>query len=72
MKIANPIYDVIFKYLLEDNEIAKYFLSLILGIEVVSVEVQLCRKTLARFICDTNPSIKDARNNRIRKNVRCL
>jgi hypothetical protein len=40
MKIANPIYDVVFKYLMENNQIAKDFLSLILGIEIISVEVQ--------------------------------
>jgi hypothetical protein len=27
MKIANPIYDVVFKYLMENNEIAKDILS---------------------------------------------
>ena len=31
MHIANPIYDVIFKYLLEDNKVAKLLLSAILG-----------------------------------------
>ncbi len=40
MKIANPIYDVVFKYLMENNEIAKDFLSLILGIQIISLEVQ--------------------------------
>jgi hypothetical protein len=29
--IANPIYDVVFKYLLEDIDIAKELLSTILG-----------------------------------------
>ncbi len=40
MKIANPIYDVAFKYLMEDNEIAKDYVSAILGIEIVSIEIQ--------------------------------
>ena len=31
MHIANPIYDVIFKYLLEDNKVAKLLLSAIIG-----------------------------------------
>ena len=31
MKIANPIYDVVFKYLLDDNKIAKKIISLIIG-----------------------------------------
>ena len=33
--IANPIYDVVFKYLMEDNAIAKLMVSSIIGEEVV-------------------------------------
>ena len=40
MKIANPIYDVVFKYLMEDIEIAKAILSAILNIEIVSLEMK--------------------------------
>ena len=40
MIIANPIYDVVFKYLLEDIEIACELLSTILGEEVLSIEVK--------------------------------
>ena len=40
MIIANPIYDVVFKYLLEDIEIARELLSTILGEEVVSLDVK--------------------------------
>lgn len=40
MIIANPIYDVVFKYLLEDVEIARELLSTILGEEVLSLEVK--------------------------------
>jgi hypothetical protein len=38
MIIANPIYDVVFKYLLEDADIARDLLSTILGEEVVYLE----------------------------------
>ena len=51
MIIANPIYDVVFKYLLEDVEIARELLSTILGEpEVVHIDQELdYRKTfLAR------------------------
>jgi len=34
MHIANPIYDVVFKYMLEDNKVAKLFLSAIIGEEI--------------------------------------
>lgn len=40
MIIANPIYDVVFKYLLEDNEIAKGLLSTIMGQEILELEVK--------------------------------
>jgi hypothetical protein len=40
MIIANPLYDVVFKYLLEDVEIARELLSTILGEEVQSLEVK--------------------------------
>ncbi len=40
MLIANPIYDVVFKYLLEDTEIARELLSTILGEEIVSLDVK--------------------------------
>jgi len=38
MIIANPIYDVVFKYLLEDADIARDLLSTILGEEVIKLE----------------------------------
>jgi hypothetical protein len=40
MIIANPIYDVVFKYLLEDSEIAKELLSTILGVTIIKLEVK--------------------------------
>jgi len=38
MLIANPIYDVVFKYLLEDKKVAKLFLSAILEKEIIDLE----------------------------------
>jgi hypothetical protein len=40
MIIANPLYDVIFKYLMEDIDIAKEIISTILGERIVSLEVK--------------------------------
>jgi hypothetical protein len=37
-QIANPTYDVVFKYLMEDNDIAKLMVSSIIGEDVVSLE----------------------------------
>lgn len=40
MLIANPIYDAVFKYLLEDVDIAKGLLSAILDETIESLEVK--------------------------------
>jgi hypothetical protein len=40
MLIANPIYDVVFKYLLQDLAIARELLSAILGEEVISLDLK--------------------------------
>jgi hypothetical protein len=38
MEIANPIYDVVFKYLMEDNKVAKLMLSTIIGENIITLE----------------------------------
>ena len=38
MRIANPIYDVVFKYLMDDNKIAKLMISKIIGEEIESLD----------------------------------
>ena len=38
MHIANPIYDVVFKFMMEDNKVAKAFLSAIIQEEVVELD----------------------------------
>ncbi len=48
MQIANPIYDVAFKYLMEDSKVAKLLVSSIIGEEVVSLVLKPQEKT--RFI----------------------
>ncbi len=40
IKIANPIYDVVFKYLMSDNKIAKLVLSTIIGKEVINLQLR--------------------------------
>ncbi|MCS7075839.1 MAG: hypothetical protein NZ455_03980, partial [Bacteroidia bacterium] len=40
IKIANPAYDVVFKYLMEDNKIAKLLLSDLLQEEIIDLEVR--------------------------------
>ena len=38
MDAANPIYDVVFKFMMEDTEVAKMVIGLIIGYEVESIE----------------------------------
>lgn len=38
VQIANPIYDVVFKYLMKDEKVARLLLSAIIGKEIVSLE----------------------------------
>ncbi|WP_218068371.1 hypothetical protein, partial [Candidatus Thiosymbion oneisti] len=38
MQIANPIYDVVFKYLMQNNEIAILILSTILEEEIMALD----------------------------------
>ncbi|MDR1141224.1 MAG: hypothetical protein LBL62_05990 [Planctomycetaceae bacterium] len=48
MHIANPIYDVVFKFMLEDEEVAKSFLSAIIEEEVLEVHFAAQERTLRR------------------------
>ncbi|MCB0521511.1 MAG: hypothetical protein H6577_25220 [Lewinellaceae bacterium] len=53
MLIANPIYDTVFKYMMDDNKVARIFLSAIIGEEIVELEL---RPTERAYGLDT-PSI---------------
>ena len=55
MLIANPIYDIVFKYLMEDLDIAKDILSLILNTEIISLTVQPQETTSEVKISDKPP-----------------
>ena len=48
MQIANPIYDVVFKYLMEDNKIAKLLISAIIGEKIISLDC-LPKERIAEF-----------------------
>ncbi len=39
MIIANPIYDTVFKYLMDEGDIARRFISKILNVEILSLEL---------------------------------
>ena len=40
MKIANPIYDAVFKFMMDDQKVAKLLLSAIIGEEIIELSVQ--------------------------------
>ncbi|HFA50094.1 MAG TPA: hypothetical protein ENJ95_13880, partial [Bacteroidetes bacterium] len=44
MRIANPIYDVVFRYMMEDNKVARIVLSAILGKEVTQLDFRPTKK----------------------------
>ena len=39
MRFANPIYDSVFKHLMEDLEIARGFIGRLLGVKVVELQL---------------------------------
>ncbi len=63
-KVANPIYDVVFKYLLSDNKIAKLLISNLLGVEITKLELRpqefssnIANKTLTVYRIDFKAEI---------------
>ncbi|MDR0349495.1 MAG: hypothetical protein LBH90_08410 [Tannerella sp.] len=46
MYIANPIYDVVFKFMMEDNRVAKAFLSAIIQEEVLELDFASQERTI--------------------------
>ncbi|MDR3198759.1 MAG: hypothetical protein LBU34_12900 [Planctomycetaceae bacterium] len=60
MYIANPIYDVVFKFLLEDEEVAKSFLSAIIEEEVLELRFATRERTL-RLLPNKENSTKNTK-----------
>ncbi|MDR2473382.1 MAG: hypothetical protein LBD53_07490, partial [Tannerella sp.] len=46
MRIANPIYDVVFRFMMEDNKVAKSFLSAIIGEKVLELNFSAREHTI--------------------------
>ncbi|MEM1120113.1 MAG: hypothetical protein AAGJ18_06660 [Bacteroidota bacterium] len=51
LQIANPIYDAVFKFMMNDNEVAKLLLSAIIGESIQSLDFQPT---------EINPSLQDS------------
>src|SRR3989304_1589400 len=65
MLIANPIYDSVFKYMMDDNKAAKLLLSVIIGKDIVNMEyrpteVRTDRPQLTVLRIDFAAKTKDA------------
>ena len=58
VKIANPIYDTVFKYMMEDNAVAKLLVSSIIGEEVIELEPKPQERTREKVIIDANNGSK--------------
>lgn len=65
MRLANPIYDVVFKYLMEDTEIARQLLGRIMDEEIVEIAVrpqesstQSTKYSLAIYRLDFKATVK--------------
>jgi predicted RNase H-like HicB family nuclease len=57
LEIANPIYDVVFKYLMEDNRAAKLFLSAVIGRDIIDLEFLPQELTGEKMKSDEKPII---------------
>ena len=66
MIIANPIYDVVFKYLMEDERIARVILSALLQKDVIAVQIRrneysnIARDGLSVFRIDFGATIRES------------
>jgi hypothetical protein len=65
MTVANPIYDIVFKYLMEDERIARIILSALLRKDIIRVEVRpheytnSQRESLSVFRIDFGATIRE-------------
>lgn len=67
MQIANPIYDVVFKYLMDDSKIARLLISTIIGEKILSLDflpqekvVELEQRSLTVYRLDFSAKIQTA------------
>jgi hypothetical protein len=44
MQIANPLYDVVFKYLMEDNKVAIIIMATLTDLDIIELSVNLKNK----------------------------
>jgi hypothetical protein len=62
MLIANPIYDVVFKRLMENEKVAKFFIGTLLGEPIESIEVKPQEFTFIKELDLDDPEVQKHRN----------
>ena len=66
MIIANPIYDVVFKRLMENDRVAKFFISTLLEQTIESIEIKPQEYTFVKDLDMDNPEIQKFVKEKIR------
>lgn len=59
MRIANPMYDVFFKFLMEDTDLAKELIGTIINQEILSLELRP-QETTKQVLVIPNEMLEDA------------
>ena len=67
MIIANPIYDVVFKKMMENERVAKYFIGTLLGETIEHIEVKPQEYTYEGEFKENDPKKYEIIEERIRK-----
>ena len=69
MIIANPLYDVVFKRLMENDKVAKFFIGTLLDITVETIEVQAQEFTFLKDLDPNDPVIRKFAEEKIRERL---
>ncbi|TAE31674.1 MAG: hypothetical protein EAZ92_02490 [Candidatus Kapaibacterium sp.] len=69
MIIANPIYDVVFKRLMENESVAKFFIGTLLDITIEAIEVQPQEFTFLKDLDPNDPAIRKFAEEKIRERL---
>jgi hypothetical protein len=65
MIIANPIYDVVFKRMMENEKVAKFFIGTLLGEDIETIEVKPQEYTYDGEIDVNDPTMREALEKRV-------
>ncbi|MDO5608640.1 MAG: Rpn family recombination-promoting nuclease/putative transposase, partial [Capnocytophaga sp.] len=69
MIIANPIYDTVFKRMMENERIAKFFISTLLDQEIESIEVNPQEFTFIKDLDENDPKVQEYIERKLRERL---